>query len=545
MPKIPQFQSTRNLPGESGLAPINPQAFSAEYGAIARAGEQLQETGLKAANAFDMLVQRETKALRETKTMEIGEALDNDFGILKEKVALHKDPEKIQADMAIETQALREKYRSQLTINDTPDRELSVMYEKIFSNRLHSFNNEVRMKKLTMITERGQMAFMNEMRNDLSAYALETNANKQILKKNDFEIKARQLVGSLFTAEQVNGFINSFEANALKEKQRQITEAKSILRQRATYDPDNVYLEILEGKHDGLLQSQDAKADIMELALRGSEAKRKEKDQATNKAVKSESERIYAGLMEKVRKGNNIVNEVYMKGPNGDRTLIKEHYDQLLDHADAIAKAGPVSDPDILMDVRIKANAAVPRIKESEINNYMRSGKLSGNDGEKALDQIRTTNRLLRDDTKQANNQRYHDAEKWVSRGLGIPGGMIIELMEKLDPVQKGMLERAMNELWNRSIDRGGKEDPMAVAKEITPVYKKALTGESLLSIKKYDKLIEIHKYPTKEKLAEAFEKKQITKEEFIRKTNFFKERKEQQDIIDMTKELSPEKPLR
>ena len=106
---------------------------------------------------------------------------------------------------------------------------------------------------------------------------------------------------------------------------------------------------------------------------------------------------------------------------------------------------------------------------------------------------------------------------------------MILGLQEKLEPTQGLLLDRAWNELWNRSSGRGGDEDPIKVADEILPAYRKALAGQGLLSIETYKKLIEIDKYPTQNDLLKARDTMPAT--DFYRKSKAFMEMKKQEDL--------------
>jgi hypothetical protein len=240
--------------------------------------------------------------------------------------------------------------------------------------------------------------------------------------------------------------------------------------------------------------------------------------------IKKQSEILYSDFKQKIRAGQNIESDIYARGPNGDRSLTKQDFDSLLSDIDSLKKGGIKSDPDIVTDVTIRSNASIPRISESEINNLMRTKKLSVEDGAKALDQIRITNRSLKNEAESENNQRYSDAEKYITRGMGI-SGLVLQLAEKIDPTQQGLISRALSELWQRSKGRGGKEDPMTIAQEILPVYQKALKGQNLLSIESYKKIIDIVRYPTKEILLKN--KYNISEADYYRKAKAFAEMEE------------------
>lgn len=240
------------------------------------------------------------------------------------------------------------------------------------------------------------------------------------------------------------------------------------------------------------------------------------------------SEQMYGDLNARIRKGEDVTDLIDTYGPAGNRMLTKSNFDSLLKDIEALKKGGMKSDDDVLRDVAIRSNASVPRISEGEINDLMRSRKLSIEDGAKALDQIRTTNRSLKNEGETENNQRYSDAEKHIARGMGV-SGLVLQLAEKIDPTQQGLITRALDELWRRSKGRGGKEDSMAVAREILPQYQKALKGQNLLSIETYKKIIDFDKYPTKETLLK--DKKNISEADYYRKAKAFTEIQEKENL--------------
>ncbi len=300
MPKIPQGTAqTFNLPT------ISPERLGAPWGAVERAGERIEGLGEYGAKVYDALAELENKAIRETKAMEIGQSLDNDFGILKEELATSDvNFEKWEPEFKQKAQKLKEKYQDQLNVNDNPDRILSQMYEKLFNHHFSNFSNDIRKKKLTVITERGQSAFLNEMNNDLANYVMEPDETKKKLIRTNFEIKANSLIGSLFTAEQVNSFTKSWDANALKVQKDKIEEAKGMVRQKMILDPIQTEIDLLSGKHDRELITQDAKADMLEKAATASKIQLAEDDKKLKEQDKFQAEREEEDIQISMRKEN-------------------------------------------------------------------------------------------------------------------------------------------------------------------------------------------------------------------------------------------------
>ena len=283
---LPRFYSTKELPGKSGLVPISPGMAAKPYEALAGAGQNVERLGLYAANVFDVLAQKEREAIRQTKALELGESLDNDFNQLTEELAPLSDYEKFVPEMEKKKNAIKEKYLSQVNIDGTPDRTLTLTYEKMFSAKASNFMNDVRRKKLTIITERGQNALFKDLDKDLAKYAMATDEGTKLKTKNEFEIKVEAAVGTLLTAEQARGLVNSFETNAIKKEKDVIEERKGIVRQKIILDPIQTEIDLIGGKYDNFLKTQDAKADMLEQVNRASKIQLNENE----KKIKEQNE---------------------------------------------------------------------------------------------------------------------------------------------------------------------------------------------------------------------------------------------------------------
>ncbi len=267
---LPRFYSTKKLPEKSGLVPISPQMAARPFEAMSQAGEKIEGLGLHAANVFDVLAQKERQAIRQTKALELGESLDNDFNQLTEELSTLSDYEKFVPEMEKKKNTIKEKYLSQLNIDGTPDRDLTFTYEKMFSTKSSQFMNDVRRKKLMIITERGQAALFKDLDKDLANYAMAIDEGTKLRAKNDFEIKVESNVGTLLTGDQAHALVKSFETNALKKEKELIEERKGIVRQKIILDPIQTEIDLIGGRYDSFLKTQDAKADMLEQVNRAS-----------------------------------------------------------------------------------------------------------------------------------------------------------------------------------------------------------------------------------------------------------------------------------
>ncbi len=410
MPKIPTFQSTRLPPGESGLVPISGEKVAAPYGAIARAGEQTRELGLRATNVFALLDEREKKAQRETKAMELGQSVDDDFNSLAEKLSGRNDYEVFQPEMETSIKDLRQKYQSQLTVDGVQDRDLSLMFDKYFNRQASIFKDVVRKKKLGIITERGQMAFFKDMRKDLSEYAMTQDPDRRMMIKNDFEIKANSLIGSLFTADQVNGFISNFEKNSLVAQKTQIEEAKGKVREQMITDPDGVLVDLLSGKYDKELITSDAKADMLEKAQTASKIRRSENEKKLNEQIKLSHDRDEREVGDLFMKGDfakayvRVQSSPYLTGDekrvwaNGINTALKERPEQI--------------DPAVEISEMVKINSLLSKdadpdaIRKTIIFSTMKPANKKG-----YLDKLEKD---LSQNIKDGRNEGYREIQKLI-----------------------------------------------------------------------------------------------------------------------------------
>ena len=240
------------------------------------------------------------------------------------------------------------------------------------------------------------------------------------------------------------------------------------------------------------------------------------------RAAKDFSEVMTADLTERIRKGEDVGNIISEYAPHNGRLITSEDYEKLLRYTDAKKSAVEEdADPELAREVKIKTNLAVPTMTESQVVALMRSGKIGDKTGEKALDQLRTTGRYWREEGQQEYMKNYSEAQKTIFRGFGMTG-LELELIEKIDPAKKRLIDDALRQLYNRTLGSKKKEDPMTVATEILPGYQKGIEGENMLSVETYKKLL--GKYKTKQELNTAYESKEIDWNEYKQKLIYMRE---------------------
>ena len=212
---LPRFYSTKGLPEKSGLVPISPKMAGLPFEAMSQAGEKIEGLGLHAANVFDQIKERELKAIRETKAMEYGQQLDQEFASLKGELdQSDSDFEKWEPVLSEKAKKIKDKYESQLTVNGGVDRELGITGNKLFNHYLSDFNASLRVKRLRIINERGQASFLKEKDKMLDLYTNESDPQKRNVLSKMFEAEVDYLTGTTWTAEQAKALKESFKQGA-------------------------------------------------------------------------------------------------------------------------------------------------------------------------------------------------------------------------------------------------------------------------------------------------------------------------------------------
>ncbi len=523
MPKIPQ--GTTQI---ANLPTVSPEKVGAPWGAVGQAGERIEGLGEYGANIYAAQVERErVQAEKDQKAEEaniggkVKIGLENDKDILLETWRQNPDYQNSETDVDEWEENIRKKYESMSILKSGGEsKELRQGIDLSISHAANGLKKVARDRYREGITTETKANWMTQMDFYVRDYANAATPEEKAIVRNNMEAEARELGDRLILwPEEVQKDISGFD-----KKLQEIY--KVMADQVIMVNPREAVFKLLDKEYLPEFKGEGRQGKL-EKAIAADKVFRHEEEQKLEKKVKAQSDETYAKFNQRIREGKEniaiIESDIYAQGPAGTKVLSQADYDKALSHVDAVKKSkGIESDPETLQDVTIRSNLSVPQISESEITSLMKSGKLSAEHGGKALDQVRTTNRSLKDEAKTKNNKKYDDAEKYILRGLGVVGGLIGSLTEKIDPMQNELIAQSTAELWNRSIDRGGKEDPMAVAKEILPAYRGAWASKLQQSISTLQKVINIGKYPDKTSVVNAFESGKMTGNEFTRRSQAF-----------------------
>lgn len=179
----------------------------------------------------------------------------------------------------------------------------------------------------------------------------------------------------------------------------------------------------------------------------------------------------------------------------------------------------------------------VPKITPRELTQLREAGKLARKDYLAYMDKVAARADVLAQRGDSLQMQAHNQAEQLGRAELGIP-----TLFDKLDANKEKAWGAYLRELTERSNAYGGQENPLAVANEILPRYKRLLEQDASLNIQQLQGLIG-SEYPTPQALEAALKTGQISKGEYLAKKRLFLDldtatqiQREQQRLIEERK---------
>ncbi len=294
---------------------------------------------------------------------------------------------------------------------------------------------------------------------------------------------------------------------------------------------------------EDIIEKYDIPIDKIEPLIKLSTSLIEKREKGIEKGTKDFSGEMRADLTERMRKGEDVIDILYEYGPSNKKMLISNDFEGLITERDKLfGKVGEwKSDPNAEFEIEKNLYSSNPTITEKQIiaKTYEGVGGINKEKMSKYLENLRTWKKGQISEERTIINREYDEAKTHIATGLGI-SGMIAELYENIDPAQKKALHLAREELWRRSRGGGGKENPMDVAIEILPRYRRVLKDENLISIDNYQKLL---MFPSPDSLKRAFKEKRITEGTFQTQQKIFFELSEKISMNGRIEEEEAAKP--
>ncbi len=151
---LPRFYSTKGLPEKSGLVPISPRMAGLPFEAMSQAGEKIEGLGLRAANVFDQIKERERIASDALQAIELDNTLKNESLGIADKFKDRVDYENFDKDIENEINSLRGRISPK---EASP--ALNLAFEKTFNQESFHLKTTVKAKKYDVMNQRGKIAF--------------------------------------------------------------------------------------------------------------------------------------------------------------------------------------------------------------------------------------------------------------------------------------------------------------------------------------------------------------------------------------------------
>jgi hypothetical protein len=144
MPQIPRYQANAVVKPTK----MSPAAAAAPELAMARAGEQIEDTGLYAQRVFSTIREAE----RKVRAAEIGDLFDSDFKDAALSYATRTDFENFDADANKQIEELRSKYMAMAGEDKTLQEAISVA----FNDRAREYYRTIQAKKVQEMGKRAE-----------------------------------------------------------------------------------------------------------------------------------------------------------------------------------------------------------------------------------------------------------------------------------------------------------------------------------------------------------------------------------------------------
>lgn len=490
---LPRFYSTKELPEKSGLVPISPQQAARPFEAMSQAGEKIEGLGLHAANVFDQIKERELKAIRETKAMEYGQKLDEEFASLKGELdQSDSDFEKWEPVLSEKAKKIKDKYGSQLTVNGGVDRELGITGNKLFNHYLSDFNASLRVKRLRIINERGQASFLKEKDKMLDQYTNESNPQKRNILSKMFEAEVDYLTGTTWTADQAKALKGSFKQGA--SDLADVKADKAIMA-----NPGQASIDLTDSKYlpDLLPKQRQDKIEKANAAFKvfGNEQEKKLKEQ--RKLAHDNEDREVGNLFMKGEYTQAYSLAQQSKFLTGDEkrtwaTSIESASKVKEDEIDPTVEAAEI----VMINDLISKNVNPNVIRDSIII----SPRLSGGNKEQYINKIETK---LNTEITDGRRQGYQDIKDIIfppARGLSIESLIQspqqttaivksqMSLDEWIDRQIKAEKYPSKNEIRNKAFELANTYNP-SISSRIEFIEEKAIKqAEEIMKIKEKKK---------------------------------------------------------
>jgi len=443
---LPRFYSTKELPSKSGLVPISPQQASRPFEAMSQAGEKIEGLGLRAANVFDQIKERERIASDALQAVELDNTLKNESLGIADKFKGRTDYENFDKDIENEITSLRGRISPK-----EPSPALNLAFEKGFNQEAFHLRNTIKAKKYDVMNKRGKIAFGAILDRAYQDYADTDDPTKRKIIKNELEIQGEILRGKnpidpLWIDDKLRTFEKS--AKTVASDLADVKADKAIMA-----NPGQAYINLQDSKYlpDLLPKQRQDKIEKANAAFRifGNEQEKKLKEQ--QKLAHDDEDRQ--------------VGDLFMKGEYTQAYSLAQQSryltgDEKRTWATSIESASKVKEDEIDPVIEGSNYAFVNELISKEVNpktirNYIMSYEFTKGTRQKLLDRLDTE----QDKSINKSKSRAYDYMK----GQIMPyGGMLAEV----PPLQSANYTKAMNALddW---VDKQRKADKPITPKDI------------------------------------------------------------------------------
>ena len=227
MPRIPVM----NRPASLELPKMSPGMASAPDVAIARAGQDVEQTGRYAANVFQQIQDKEKAAEDALKLMEYKDRIDKGSEEIASQFEFMQNHEDFEEYGDLKAKELHDSLGL-----DKVSPEVARATEHYFNQKPLHLSNAIKVRKFKVMEQKGRIALGNMYDSAIEDYANETDPTKQEIIKNNFEMGALTTIHDNLVDPVVgNNFIRNFDKDV---KVRQEKNAEFAARSDIAADPE-------------------------------------------------------------------------------------------------------------------------------------------------------------------------------------------------------------------------------------------------------------------------------------------------------------------
>lgn len=316
MPVIPriersQVQGRVSIPAPQLRSSVSPEAAGAPGRAAAQLGNVVADIGMG-------LIEKEQRAERDLKSLEMARDLDQEISQFTESFQGRQDYEQFENDTRKKMEDIRSRYQQRVG----GDRTLQVVFERLYNQTSSQLGQFAKTTKFNVMSDRALSAFNAGRDNALQAYASSGSPEEREIILNDLEVSTAEMV--------VSGFMKNTDADAIL---RDFTDRAEEVRADRVIEADPAAAEVLlKGEDFATLDPKIRQGKIEKAQLRqqqmAEQAEQAERD-LREAGERAQEDRAIQWTTQYAE--NGIVDIATLREDLRDKKITREFFNSMMD----------------------------------------------------------------------------------------------------------------------------------------------------------------------------------------------------------------------